>query len=65
MSAHRGKTTHLVAERSVNVPVARLEGVGDSLPDLSGLGLPCAEADSGDGGASVELEGRGGHFDDG
>jgi hypothetical protein len=47
------------------VLVPRLERVGDGLLDLARLGLPCAEADSGDGRAGVELDGRGGgHGDD-
>jgi hypothetical protein len=46
------------------VPVTGLDGVGDSLADLSRLGLPCAQTDGRDGGTGVELERRNArHFD--
>ena len=37
-----------ISERSVNVPVAGLQGGADGLPNFVGLGLPGSEADSGD-----------------
>ena len=44
----------LVAVGAVNVPVAALNGVDNSLLDLSRRRLPCSQAEGGDGGASVE-----------
>lgn len=52
----------LVAVRGgrVDVAVAVPQGGLDRLPDITGLGLPCAEPDSGDGVARVELVGLAG-----
>lgn len=41
----------------VDVPVARADGSGNSLSDLVGAGLPCAQADGGDLGTGVKGEG--------
>lgn len=46
-----------IGKGSVNVAVASPEGGLDGLLDLTGLGLPCSEADGGDLGARVELVG--------
>lgn len=46
-----------VGEGGVDVAVAILEGEEDGVVDLVGGGLPGAEADGGDFGAGVELEG--------
>lgn len=46
----------LVAVCAVNVPVATLNGVNDGSLDLSGGRLPCSQTQSGNGGASVELD---------
>ena len=46
----------LVAQRAVQMGITILQSVRDGLTDLSGLGLPGAQADSGDRGASVEFE---------
>lgn len=46
----------LVAEGAVNVPVAALNGVDDSLLDLTRRRLPRSQAEGGDRGASVEWD---------
>lgn len=48
--------THLVDQRSVNVPVSNGKRMLDGVLDLSRFGLPCAETDGGDGGARVKGE---------
>lgn len=46
----------LVAQSSVNVTVAGLDGVGHGARNLSGLGLPCSQAKSRDLSTGVKLE---------
>lgn len=55
-----------VAQRSVDVAVADLDGVGDGSGDFARTGLPGAQAQSWDLGAGVELEADvcSGHFGD-
>ena len=56
-------STYAVDKSPINVLVPRLQRMRDRTSHLSRLGLPCPEADGGDGGASVELEfSRSGHF---
>jgi hypothetical protein len=46
--------THLIDQSTIDVSVSDAQRVLDGVLDLSRLGLPCAETDSGDGGARVE-----------